>query len=124
MTNSRLVYSSASGRICPECGNPVSTCICKKGKDSITEKNTRRFPDDGIIRIIRETKGHGGKTVTIIGNIPIDNNRLKELAKQLKNRCGTGGTIKDSEIIIQGDHRQVILEELAKQGYRAKISGG
>jgi translation initiation factor 1 len=124
MTNSKLVYSSGSGRICPECGNPVSSCTCKKKKEAKTEKNTRRFPDDGIIRIIRETKGHCGKTVTIISNIPIDNNRLKELAKQLKNRCGTGGTLKDNEIIIQGDHRQTILEELTKQGYRAKIAGG
>jgi translation initiation factor 1 len=124
MTNSRLVYSSGSGRICPECGNPVLSCTCKKIKEGKPEKNTRRFPDDGIIRIMRETKGHGGKTVTIIGNISIDNNQLNDLAKQLKNRCGTGGTIKDKEIIIQGDHRQVILHELTKQGYIAKIAGG
>ncbi len=124
MTNSRPVWSSESGRICPECGNPVSSCTCKKKKDLKTEKNLRNFPDDGIIRIMRETKGHGGKTVTIIGNISIDNSKLKDMAKQLKNRCGTGGTIKDNEIIIQGDHREVILQELTKQGYRAKIAGG
>jgi translation initiation factor 1 len=124
MTNSKPVWSSESGRVCPECGSPVSSCTCKKKKDAKTVKNVRDFPDDGIIRIIRETKGHGGKTVTIIGNIPFDNSRLKELAKQLKNRCGTGGTIKDNEIIIQGDHRQVIHDELIRQGYRAKITGG
>jgi translation initiation factor 1 len=121
MTNSRAVWSSESGRVCPDCGNPVTSCACKRGK---TEKNPRNFPDDRIIRIMKETKGHGGKTVTIIGNIPIDNSRLELLAKQLKSRCGTGGTIKDGEIIIQGDHREVILQELAKQGYRAKIAGG
>ena len=124
MTNSRLVYSSASGRICPECGNPVSSCTCKKKKDVKTEKPARSYPADGIIRIMRDTKGHGGKTVTKLSNISIDNSRLKELAKQLKNRCGTGGTIKHGEINIQGDHRQAILEELTRQGYRAKIAGG
>ncbi|NLD37686.1 MAG: translation initiation factor [Desulfatiglans sp.] len=123
MINSRPVWSSESGRICPECGNPVSSCTCKKKKDLKTEKNSRNFPDDGIIRVMRETKGHGGKTVTIIGGIPIENSKLKDLAKQLKNRCATGGTIKDNEIIIQGDHREVILQELTKQGYRVKISG-
>jgi translation initiation factor 1 len=92
--------------------------------DAKTGENTRKFPDDGIIRIMRETKGHGGKTVTIIGNISIGNSKLKELAKQIKNHCGTGGTIKDGVIIIQGDHRQAILDELARQGYRAKVSGG
>jgi translation initiation factor 1 len=124
MRNSRPVWSSESGRICSECGNPVSSCTCKKKKDEKTEKNERLFPDDGIIRIMREIKGYGGKTVTIIGNITINTDKLKDLARQLKNRCGTGGTIKDGEIIIQGDHRQAILEELTRQGYRAKISGG
>lgn len=123
MTNNRLVWSSESGRVCPECGNPVSSCTCRKKNDEKTGKISRDFPDDGIIRIIRETKGHRGKTVTIIGNITIDINNLKELAKQLKNRCGTGGTIKDGAIIIQGDHRQTIFEELTRQGHRAKISG-
>lgn len=124
MTNSRPVWSSESGRICSECGKPVSSCTCKKKKDEKTGKITRDFPDDGIIRIMRETKEHGGKTVTTIGNITIENSMLKDLAKHLKNRCATGGTIKDGVIIIQGDHRQVIFEELTRHGYRAKISGG
>jgi translation initiation factor 1 len=124
MNKSKLVYSTEFGRICPECSKPVSACVCKKNKSNEMKGTLRHYPDDGIIRIMRETKGHGGKTVTKLSNISIDNNLLKELVKQLKNRCGTGGTIKDDEIIIQGDHRQAILDELIGQGYRAKIAGG
>ena len=122
MTKSKLVYSSESGRICPDCGKPVFSCVCKKKKNE-GNKPARRYPEDGIIRIMRETKGHKGKTVTIIGNIPLKENELKEFAGKLKIRCGTGGTIKDGEIIIQGDHRQVILDEITRKGYRAKLVG-
>ena len=123
MTKSRLVWSSESGRICPECSKPVSSCICKMKKNE-TNKPDRKYPADGIIRIMRETKGHNGKTVTVIVNTPFKENELKEFAKKLKARCGTGGSVKDSEILIQGDHRQTILDELVKQGYRAKLAGG
>ena len=124
MTKSRLVWSSGSGRICPECGKPVFSCICKKKEKNEGNKPARKYPEDGIIRIMRETKGHKGKTVTVIGNTPFGENELNAFAKKLKTRCGTGGTIKDGEIIIQGDHRQVILDEITRQGYRAKLSGG
>lgn len=123
MTKSKLVWSSESGRICPECSKPVSSCSCKKKNNNKAKKQARIYPDDGIIRIMRETKGHKGKTVTIIGNTPKDIN-LKELAKKLKTLCGTGGSVKNSEIIIQGDHRQVILNAIIKQGHRAKLIGG
>ena len=73
---------------------------------------------------MRETKGHKGKTVTVIGNIPLKESELKDFAKKLKTRCGTGGSVKGLEIVIQGDHRQTILDELIKQGYRAKLAGG
>jgi len=123
MTKSRLVWSSESGRICPECGNPVSSCVCKKKKNK-GKISTRQYPDDGVIRIMRETKGHKGKTVTIIGNIPYKNSELKDFAKKLKAHCGTGGSVKDGEIIIQGDHRNVILDEISGQGLKAKLAGG
>ena len=123
MAKSRLVWSSESGRICPDCGKPVSSCMCRNKKNG-TQQPARKYPDDGIIRIMRETKGHNGKTVTIIGNTPFKETELKEFAKKLKARCGTGGTVKDNEIIIQGDHRQVILDEIIKQGYKAKPAGG
>ncbi len=124
MTKSRLVWSSESGRICPECSKPVSSCTCKKKKNNEVKKSVRKYPDDGVIRIMRETKGHKGKTVTVIGNISLKESELKEFAKKLKTRCGTGGSVKDGEIFIQGDHRQVILDEIIKQGYRAKLAGG
>ncbi len=123
MTKSTIVYSTESGRICPDCNKPVSSCVCKKKKYSEGNRSSRNWPDDGIIRIMRETKGHGGKTITIIGNIPLENSQLKELAKKLKTRCGAGGSIKDGEIIIQGDHRKNILDELTRQGYRVKLAG-
>ncbi len=122
MTKSRLVYSSESGRICPDCGKPVFSCICKKKNK--TDDRAGNYPEDGIIRIMRETKGHKGKTVTVIGNIPLKRDDLKEFAKKLKTRCGTGGSVKGGEIIIQGDHRQTILDELTGQGFKAKLAGG
>ncbi|MGD9162454.1 MAG: stress response translation initiation inhibitor YciH, partial [Desulfobacteraceae bacterium] len=87
-------------------------------------KAIRNYPSDGVIRIMRETKAHKGKTVTVIGNIPFKDSELKEFAKRLKTRCGTGGSIKDGEILIQGDHRQAVLDEITRQGYKAKLAGG
>ncbi len=69
-------------------------------------------------------KGRKGKTATVIVGIPLNNNDLKQFAKELKQRCGTGGSIKDGAIIIQGDHRNTLLAELKKQGYTAILAGG
>lgn len=124
MNNSRLVYSTESGRICPQCNKPVSSCACKKKKNKTTNKPGRNYPDDGVIRIMRETKGHKGKTVTVIVNVPFENVELKEFAKKMKTRCGTGGSVKEGEIVIQGDHRQTVLDEIINQGYKAKLAGG
>ncbi len=112
MDDSRLVYSTESGRICPACKKPISKCACKK--------NQRAFNGDGIIRIWRETKGRKGKTVTAVSGFQIDADELKNVATQLKRRCGTGGSVKDGIIIIQGDHKETLLSELKKQGYKAK----
>ena len=78
---------------------------------------------DGIIRVQREVKGRKGKTVTTVFGFDLDDKELKDLAKQLKRRCGTGGSVKDGIIIIQGDHGKALLSELKKQGYTAKLSG-
>ena len=120
MENSRLVFSTEAGRICPQCGNPTDKCTCKKGK---TAKNTQPlsvYPDDGIVRIRRETKGRKGKTVTTIFGLPLDDNDLKQFAKTLKRRCGTGGSVKDGIIVIQGDHRESLFEEIKKKGYTVR----
>lgn len=114
--NSRLVYSSDSGRICPECGKPHAACICRK-KSAVPA-------GDGIVRVRRESKGRGGKTVTVITGLPLNEAGIKALATDLKKRCGTGGTVKDGVVEIQGDHRELLLAELAVRGYRAKAAGG
>jgi predicted translation initiation factor SUI1 len=72
----------------------------------------------------RETKGRGGKGVTIISDLPLDENGITELATKLKTRLGTGGTVKDGRIEIQGDHRDRIIQELEGLGYRVKRTGG
>jgi translation initiation factor 1 len=81
-------------------------------------------PADGVIRIRREVKGRGGKTVTVVSGFRFDDDRLEQLAAELKRRCGTGGSVKDGEILIQGDHRETLLAELKKKGMMAKLAGG
>jgi len=75
-------------------------------------------------RVQATRSGRKGKTVTVISGFQSKLETLQELVKQLKTQCGTGGTVKDNEIEIQGDHKQKILEILLKLGYKAKISGG
>lgn len=124
MNDNRLVYSTETGRICPGCSNPTSACVCKKKKTVKVQKPSNSYPNDGTIRIQREVKGRKGKTVTVIFGVPLENEKLKQLAKVLKSRCGTGGSVKNGHIVIQGDHRQTLLAEIKKQGYKAKLAGG
>ena len=110
------VYSTEHGRMCPDCGKPVAACLCRK---------KRTAPEsDGTVRVGRETKGRKGKGVTVIAGVPLDEAGMRELAKQLKAKCGAGGTVKDGVIEIQGDHRDLVLEELKKYGWPVKRSGG
>ena len=120
MNNSRLVYSTESGKICPSCQKPVSECTCKKKKP----KFQTNIKIDGIVRVQREVKGRKGKTVTIISGFQINADEIKSLSTQLKRRCGTGGSVKDGVIIIQGDHRDTLVAELKNRGFKAKIAGG
>jgi translation initiation factor 1 len=124
MNDNRLVYSTETGRICTGCGKPVSGCVCKKRKKANPPKQSSQFPDDGIIRIQREVKGRKGKTVTVVFGVPLDAHDLKKFAKTLKSRCGAGGSVKEGLIIIQGDHRQTLLGEIKKLGYKVKLAGG
>ena len=121
MRDNRLVYSTESGRISPSCGKPVAKCSCRQKK---TAKTLPAYPNDGIVRIRRETKGRGGKTVTAIFGVPLDDKELQQFAKSLKRSCGTGGTVKDGVIVIQGDHRDTLLSEITKEGYTVKLAGG
>jgi len=110
--------------MCPECGKPVSACSCKKKKTVIADKQPTGYPDDGTIRIQREVKGRKGKTVTAVFGVPLENEELQKFAKTLKRSCGAGGSVKDGVIVIQGDQRQTIVDEIMKHGYTAKIAGG
>ena len=115
-SDSGLVYSTEFGRMCPQCRNSLNTCRCPK-----------KMPppkSDGIVRISRETKGRRGKGVTVISGVPLNLTELENLGRQLKQRCGTGGTVKDGTIEIQGDHRDLLLSELEKLGWAVKKAGG
>ena len=110
------VYSTGQGRLCPACGNAIGNCTCRSKKPAVQ--------GDGIVRVGRETKGRRGKTVTVINGVPLDHNRLLKLTQELKQQCGSGGTVKDSVIEIQGDHREKLAEGLKQRGYTVKRSGG
>jgi translation initiation factor 1 len=109
------VYSTESGRVCPDCGKPIPTCICHK---------QQRPSGDGIVRIQRDSKRRKGKTVTLITGIPLEDDKLRTLLSDLKRMCGSGGTYKDGTIEIQGDHRDTIFDVLKKQGFTVKKVGG
>lgn len=106
--NSRLVYSTETGRVKPEQAKPKADA--PKG--------------DGIVRLHRETKGRGGKAVTRISGLPLTEKELKALGKQLKQLCGTGGSITDGNLIIQGDQREKLKPALEAKGYKVKLAGG
>lgn len=121
MNNSRLVYSTESGRICPQCKRQAAECRCKKKKAT---PSTFPFPEDGNVRIRREKQGRKGKTVTAVYGLTSAGGDLADMARSLKRMCGTGGSTKAGAIFIQGDHRDAIQDELRKQGYNVKIAGG
>ena len=82
--------------------------------------NPRAPRGDGIVRVRRETQGRGGKTVTTVAGVGLAEDALRELASELKRRCGTGGSVKDYVIEIQGDHRDAVVAELEQRGYTVK----
>jgi translation initiation factor 1 len=112
---SGLVYSTESGRMCPACRQPIASCACKAAP----------LPaGDGIARVSRQTKGRGGKSVTVVKGLALDAVALAALGKQLRAACGCGGTVKDGVIEVQGDHCELIMDLLGKLGHRAKRAGG
>ncbi len=115
----RLVYSTDAGRMCPECGQPVAQCVCRANR-----ARAAAAPSDGIVRVSHETKGRKGKGVTVIKGLALDAEALAQTAKQLKAACGSGGTVKDGTIEIQGDHRELVIAALVKQGRTVKRAGG
>ncbi len=115
--NSRLVYSTDSGRLCPQCHRAIAECVCGKAPGAAEI-------GDGIVRLQRQTKGRGGKAVTLVTGLSLPPEELKTLAKALKQKCGVGGAIKSGVIEIQGDQREVLKPELETRGYQVRIAGG
>jgi len=112
---SRLVYSTDGGRSCPACRQPLAQCTCKV---STAPRG------DGNVRVSRERQGRGGKTVTVVRGLALNDAELAALGKQLRQACGSGGTTRDGVLEIQGDHRDRVLQWLLQQGHKAKAAGG
>lgn len=111
-----LVYSTDTGRMCPVCRQPVTACTCGTAKP--------RPAGDGMVRVSRETKGRAGKGVTLVKGLALDDTALVALGKQLKTACGSGGTVKDGVIEVQGDHCERVMALLQAQGHKVKRAGG
>ena len=116
--NNPIVYSTEKGRICPECDFPEKECHCR------TKKISKIIFDDGTIRIRKEKKGRNGKEVTTIQGIPLSEQAVQSIATDIKKKLGTGGTVKDDIIEIQGDRVKFITEYFIKLGYKVQINGG
>ena len=111
--NSRLVYSSAAGRVCPKCGQPERGCRCG-------DKPNAAVPGRPVAKLRMEKAGRGGKTVTVVFGLPGNAAFLKELAQELKRACGTGGTATDDGVELQGDIRDRVRELLRAKGFQVK----
>lgn len=113
---SRPVYSTETGRLCPGCGQPQAACACRQ--------RTAAPSGDGVARVSRESKGRGGKVVTLVRGLALAPDELAALGKRLRGACGTGGTVKDGVLEIQGDHVERVMALLQAEGRAAKRAGG
>lgn len=111
-----VVWSSDGGTTCPDCGRPRDACACRQ--------QVAAPVGDGRVRVFRETKGRRGKAVTVVRGLSLDAAELDDLARELKRVCGTGGTVKDGAIEIQGDQRDRVVEVLAARGFAVRKAGG
>jgi translation initiation factor 1 len=112
--NARVVYSTATGRMCPGCGWPVRDCRCsKRGAD-------QPVPVRVVAKLRVEKAGRSGKTVSVVYDLPRNSAFLADLCQELKRACGAGGTVSDGAIELQGDLRDRIRELLLKKGFGVK----
>ncbi|MEM9776579.1 MAG: translation initiation factor Sui1 [Chloroflexota bacterium] len=118
-SNSTKVWSSDGGRLCASCSKPKTECECWAKQSQKIDRS-----GDGIVRVSRETKGRKGKGVTLISGLQMTEKEMKVLAKELKKKCGTGGTVANGKIEIQGEQRDRLVELLSKKGYKVKRVGG
>jgi translation initiation factor 1 len=103
--------------MCAGCGRPAAACACRQHAAPTAR-------DAGVVRVGRQTKGRKGKGVTVISGIPLPPGELKLLARELKQKCGSGGTLKDGVIEVQGDHRDALVELLQARGWTVRRAGG
>jgi translation initiation factor 1 len=113
-----IVYSTGLGRICPGCRRPEAGCVCRD------LKGQRLRPAGGVVRVSRQSAGRAGKAVSVIRDLPLNAEQLSQLAAELKRRCGSGGSVRGGNIEIQGEHRDLLVEELTRRGFSAKRAGG
>lgn len=113
-SNGGLVYSTEAGRMCPACRQPIAACACQARPAPV---------GDGVVRVSRQSKGRGGKTVTLVKGVALDAVALALLGKQLRAACGSGGTVKDGVIEVQGDHCDLVMATLAGLGHAPKRAG-
>lgn len=109
-TNSRLIYSTDHGALCPECVRKKNECVCRQRQRSFVPQTNDK------VSLRYETSGRKGKGLTVIAGLPLSRAQLEDAAKKLKNRLGTGGTVKDYVIELQGDHRKTVLGQLRALG--------
>ncbi|HEX2922966.1 MAG TPA: stress response translation initiation inhibitor YciH [Chloroflexota bacterium] len=121
-----VVYDSDVGRVCPTCGQPEKSCRCRRKPAVGQAKQPQQSlsKPDGILRVSRDRSHRRGKTVTVITGAPGGPAAIDDLAGTLKRLCGSGGTVKDGVIEIQGDHREQVLSKLLEMGFKAKQAGG
>jgi translation initiation factor 1 len=109
----RLVYSTAVGSVCATCGWPASDCKC-------SSKVEEKIPSKVVVKLRIETKGRGGKIVTVLDGLPRNSDFLEGLGKELKKLLGTGGTAGETLIELQGDHRAAIRRILSERNFLVK----
>ena len=121
-----MVYSTDGGRVdyCPTCGLRREACTCRGKPVKRAGAATPNVPNDGFVRLHRDRKGRGGKTMTLITGVPGNPSALEDLATKLKRFCGSGGGVKGGVIEIQGDHRERLAVKLTELGYKVKLAGG
>lgn len=125
----RLVYDSDAVQAghCPTCGKRLDRCTCaqpRSARPTRAEPKLANLPRDGVVRLLRDRKGRGGKTVTLITGLSGSPAALTALASDLKRMCGTGGTLRGDVLEIQGDFRDRLQAELERRGYTVRVAGG
>jgi len=115
------VYSTDHGRMCPKCERPLADCACdRRDRERERDAAADAAREGRPVRVRCDAKARKGKVVTLVTDLPLAEEDVRDLAKRLKRRCGSGGTVKDGVIEIQGDHRDSVAALLEESGYRVR----